>query len=737
MLIGKKDWLLCAVLGALVFLAVDGFNISGEIPSRWRQLKNFRTPSASSGFPTAAFNLRIAKTVSFYLFCGAAVGAALGALAWLLARRPSPETDAGFRRRFWKSWTALMAALLVYVHLRMLTLHPALFAHSYLLADFAGNAMWVLVVDVLGKAAPILLALHLLKKFRREATAPLRRWWWVPAGLLAVVLLGVGGAWAARKAAEKPFANEGPNVILIALDSLRPDYLSWKGLKQPYPRPTTPDIDRFLDDAVWFDQAFVSVGRTNPSWMCILTGCWPPTSGIRFDLPPREWQLPRVPTLAQTLQKAGYKTAWFLDNTNYMWMEPAVGFDEVIEPEHNALNFYMSSVQFPTILYYFFLNNRLGFYFDPSLRMNAAYRATYRPEFMTEAVGKYLRRMRSAPKFFQAIHLCSIHIPFCVSYPYSTQFAPSFGPVLNRFGYRSLLEKILENKELQRQFSEEDTAWIFTQEVNLYNALTRSVSDAFGAIIAEIKKAGLYDNSYIVLMADHGENLPEPGLRYIYGSSTHGFFMWGDSDTHVPLAIKFPNQKYAGRRMERLVRSVDIAPTLLDALGLPPLESAEGVSRLRDIETGVEDDRERWIYGETGLSSPSFFIADHLDYDFAGYGLVHEIDPVTLKLYKKSRYMANMVHVKDRMIRTEQWKIIAYPVVRADRLTHHVELFDLATDRNSCNDVSTSHPAVRNELFKRMWPFIESDLKTFGTGAVRAVPRAGGMLREGKNTDKR
>lgn len=740
----RRDLVQCLVLGVLAFLAVGLFNNSSDILKTIQLLRDVRGPDAVTGLALAPFAWRAVKYVVFYTIAGMTIGALLGIVAHLLLRPAtvgpadeSPSTTDGddsgnlalARRRFLWTFLGLLLALLVYIYLRMITLHPALFDNSYRWAWFTGNHFWALIIFVIGKATPILIAIFLLRKYRHTVAAILSRYRTPFAAVGAILLVAVGGWRGTERFLQKRPTNEGPNIIIISLDSLRPDHLSWKGLRQPYRLPTTPNIDHFLDDCVWFDQAFVPLARTYPSLLSTLTGCWPPTHGVRFDLPPRDSVLPQVPTLAQRLQQAGYKTAFFLDNTTFAWMEPEVGFDVIVQPPHNAVDFYVSSIQPPSFLYYYFLNNRLGHLYDPGLRINAAYRATYRSEYMNREMARFIWQMRHEPKFFQVIHLCCIHVPFCVSYPYSTYFAPSFGPVVNRFGYRPLYEQIAEKKEGKRVFSEQERYEIFTQEVNLYDALVRSSDDSFSFIIDTIKKAGLYDSSYIILMADHGENLPEPGLRYLYGSSTHGFFLWGDGDTHVPLAIKFPQQRQAGRRVERLVRSIDIAPTLLDSLGLPPLETAEGVSRMPDVE-GQRDDRERWAYAETGISATKTFIHQHLAYEFKeGYPQVHNVDPKTQKIYKKKRYMPNLVTAKDRMIRTERWKIIAYPVVKEERtsdgitqrLIHKVELFDLTTDRNCCNDISTSYPEIVRDLGRRLQPFIENDLKTFGTGPVRAV----------------
>ena len=740
----RREVLWCAAIGCGVFFAVEIFNTFDSIVKAIDLLQTVRSEAANAGLPLGPFVWRGAKYIIFYAVGGALTGVILCVLAYLLARpatastagedneeadRAIPLSQPELRRRFWRIFAGLFLALLVYVHLRMMTLHPALFENSYRWAWFAGSATWELIVRTVGRIAPLLLALVLLRKYQNGMAISLRRApriLWVGLGVLFVVGIGV---WGSKQLFTKSATNTGPNVILIALDSLRPDHLSWKGLRQPYRRPTTPNIDRFLDDAVWFDQAFVPLARTYPSWLSILTGCWPPTNGVRFDLPPHNGMLPGVPTFAQALQKAGYRTAFFLDNTSFAWMEKGVGFDEVVQPPNNAVDFYISSVQPPSILYYYFLNNTFGYLYEPGLRINAAYRSTYRPKYMNREIARFLERMRYETKFFQAIHLCSIHVPFCVSYPYSTYFAPSFGPVLNRFGYQPLLEQILMKKKSKGQFSEEETAWVFTQEMNLYDALARSSDDNFGAAIEAIRKAGLYDNSYIIFMADHGENLPEPGLRYRYGSSTHGFFLWGDTDTRIPLAIKFPRQQYAGRRAERLARSIDLAPTLLESLALPPLDRAEGVSRLRDI-AGQPDDRERWLYGETGLSSQKFFAKGHLDYEFSTYPEAHEVDSRTLQIYKKQRYMPNMIAVKDRMIRTERWKLISYPMVGEEGLSYKTELFDVIADPTSCNDISTSHPEIVSDLRARLRPFIERDTKELGTGPLRPTGERGGWLKE-------
>jgi len=735
----KRDLLFSLLLTVLAFLAIAGFHNFDEVRTAVRLIKEFHRPKTELQLPATPYVLAFLRIALFYLVAAAVVGAILAPAALLLAApRPkhSPATPAepkegergsGLlatteRRRYWWVFLALLGGFLVYVHLRMITLYPALFRNSYRYAWFAGSSTWTFAVETAGRIAVILVVFAIAAKFREPLVRKLKtaRPAWAAACLLALLALGTWGLARRESAPRGKPLNQGPNVIFIGVDSARPDHVSALG----YNRDTTPHIDEFLKDAVRFDKAFVPLCRTYPSWATFLTACNPPVNGIRFDLPPRECFLPRVPTLAQHLKALGYSTSFFLNNTNYAWIEPELGFDYILQPEHNAVDFYLSHAQPKAILYYFFLNNPLGYFYERGLKYNAAYTPIYRPEYFDDAIVAYWRKMRRTKRFFAAIHFCNLHAPFSVNYPYSTLFATVRKPVFNRFTYQILVEEIARRKIGKMRFTKEEAERIFTQEVNLYDALLRSCDDSVGRVLEGLKRAGLYDNSLIVLLSDHGEHLFSNGLRYRYRNSNHGNNMWGDDDQHILLAIKFPHRKYAGKVVKRLVRSIDVAPTVLDALGLPPLEKAEGVSLIPYIE-GRKRDMHLVAYAETGLTLDNFFIPRHLGYAFKNYFDLHYIDD--MRIYKKLEFMPNLIMAKDRMVRDERWKLICYPIVR-DRLTFYTELFDTAADPKNINDVSSSHPAEVKRLREKIWPYIEHDWKEWGHGLPAQLPVTTGTV---------
>ena len=110
---------------------------------------------------------------------------------------------------------------------------------------------------------------------------------------------------------------ERPNIILVSIDTQRPDHLSCYG----YERVTSPNIDRFAQEAVRFDQVFTPYPWTLVSHMSLFTSLNPTAHGVS---PTRA--LPAgIPTLATHLQQSGYRTVALLDSVK--WLAPEFEFD--------------------------------------------------------------------------------------------------------------------------------------------------------------------------------------------------------------------------------------------------------------------------------------------------------------------------------------------------------------------------------------------------------------------------
>jgi choline-sulfatase len=124
----------------------------------------------------------------------------------------------------------------------------------------------------------------------------------------------------------------------------------------------------------------------------------------------------------------------------------------------------------------------------------------------------------------------------------------------------------------------------------LYDGEIAYADSALGHFLAYLKKQGWYEGAMIVVVGDHGEGLGE------HHEDTHGIFLY-DSTTHVPLIVKLPQEREAGRTVDAQVRTTDIMPTILDLLGIAAPANLDGDS-LEPFLAGIEA-TPRTVFGET------------------------------------------------------------------------------------------------------------------------------------------
>jgi len=115
---------------------------------------------------------------------------------------------------------------------------------------------------------------------------------------------------------------------------------------------------------------------------------------------------------------------------------------------------------------------------------------------------------------------------------------------------------------------------------------------SLGKLFAFLHEKGLYNNTLIVIMSDHGEALGD------HGEKTHGVFLY-DATIHVPLLLKLPGAKFAGRRVKARVSLVDVAPTILDAT----LDAVPAVMQGQSL-LGI-------LYAKVAQDRPSFAETDY------------------------------------------------------------------------------------------------------------------------------
>ncbi|OPZ04434.1 MAG: Arylsulfatase [candidate division BRC1 bacterium ADurb.BinA364] len=110
-----------------------------------------------------------------------------------------------------------------------------------------------------------------------------------------------------------------------------------------------------------------------------------------------------------------------------------------------------------------------------------------------------------------------------------------------------------------------------------YYAQIELIDTQFGRILDALKASGQWENTIVIFTSDHGEMLGDHGLLYKGCRFFEGL-------THVPLIVSWPGRFRAGLRSEALVELVDLAPTLLEAAGLPAPPTMQGKSLLPILE---------------------------------------------------------------------------------------------------------------------------------------------------------
>ena len=129
-----------------------------------------------------------------------------------------------------------------------------------------------------------------------------------------------------------------------------------------------------------------------------------------------------------------------------------------------------------------------------------------------------------------------------------------------------------------------------------YDAALGRADAALGKLLAALRASKLLDDSVIALLADHGESLGA------HGEDAHGVFLY-DETIHVPLLLKLPQNQMAAKRVSSKVSLVDVAPTLLEAAGIPVPSQMQGQSLLRVAKSSGGDQP---VYSRSDFSQRAF-----------------------------------------------------------------------------------------------------------------------------------
>jgi arylsulfatase A-like enzyme len=306
-----------------------------------------------------------------------------------------------------------------------------------------------------------------------------------------------------------------PNILLVGIDTLRADELGAWG-RDP---SLTPNLDRLARTSdVWLN-AYTVFNSTNPSFVSMMTGLYGKSHGV-YDL---KTPLPRSQTtLAEHLASAGYDTLAVISASHLGDHNSGLGqgFGKVVQAtEHHAAELAVDSTL----------------------------------DWIDE---------RTGPRpFFAWLHLFDPHSPHTPPYPYALGFRPAFAlgldPVRAWIPFRPPGPRIFDEPVLGGQR-------------DLYDGEVAYLDRQVGRLLGFLESRGRLEDTLVIVVADHGESLGERGIRYRH-VGLH------DIITHVPLMIRWPGRDLPERRLEGLVQTIDLFPTVLRTAGIevPPQDGKD------------------------------------------------------------------------------------------------------------------------------------------------------------------
>lgn len=667
-----------------------------------------------------------ARILGTYLAIGLMLGAILqlGIKLWERSgawprRRPqlSRETPVELPPSPWSLARRLVVSLglglLVHLFLlgRAISLRPSLFSEALydrgglpralMLELTHGRGPWFL--STVAAIALLFFALGPLLSLRsRRFLAEL--WTWHRLKLLAGAAglgLLVGGAallWTrpppppAPPSARAP--GRPPSILLIAVDSLRADRLfPGLGMGTAPVRQPAPAIADLATRSVRFESAHVSVPRTFPSLVTLLTGRLPHRHGIRTMFPTQDERANAPPALPVLLRKAGYRTAVVSDFCGEIFSRIDLGFDSVAVPPFDAKTLVLqrSLTVHKNLLPY--VSDAAAGTFGQAVAQGlfpelGSLAELSSPQLLTERALGQMRAFRAqgAP-FFLTVFYSTSHFPYAAPGPYYRRFTDP--------AYRGAFQYH------KPPLAEVTTPADVEQVRALYDGAVAANDDAVRQLLMGLAALGLAEDTIVVLLSDHGENLfDEPGR-----GMGHGDHLEGDHSLRVPVLLHDPVHRFPPHAVRGLVRDLDLVPTLLALLSQPAPAELDGTSLL-PLLRGERDSLGLSVLSETELwftpSGPGFAADQRLPYpDVTATTSIAADDDIAVA----ERYRDLVTVAKHRSLRTERLKIIYRPTRSGPRYS----LFDVIADPRELHDLSGERPELLAQMKAALFQALAKD----------------------------
>jgi len=331
---------------------------------------------------------------------------------------------------------------------------------------------------------------------------------------LAALAAGCGGD-ATGAAQLRGAAGLPAPIVLVVIDTLRVDHTSLGG----YARDTTPYLAELAQHAFVFERAYCNASWTRPSMATLLSSRLPESHGCEG----RAGRLAdEIDTLPEVLAAHGWDTRAVVANGN---LAQVFGFDQGWS-EYRCVK-----------------GRPLWPYAE----------AAYLTPIIRQTIGHL-----SAPPFLLYLHYVDVHDPW-LPHP-EHDFDPGYTGTFDGSSASLQPFRLRAPSPANRQ-----------RAIDLYDGCIAYVDSQIREQLRPLADSGLLDASWLVVTADHGEGLWD---HVVQGHANEVF----ESQLRVPLLIRPPGGLPQTRRITQTIALIDLAPTLLELVGVPPCAGFDGRS---------------------------------------------------------------------------------------------------------------------------------------------------------------
>jgi len=349
-----------------------------------------------------------------------------------------------------------------------------------------------------------------------------------------------------------------PNIMIFVMDTQR-----WKNMGcYGYDKGTTPNIDRIASEGVVFLHHYTPGVWTLPTHVSLFTGRY--ICCHRADIN-HEFLSGRFPTIAGVLNKVGYKTAGFSNNE---W---------VMEWENGSVTDFSE----------FYLMRDVDY--KPRVK-DPIVPETERDEGSLKTVSfvqDWLEKNYDGSQpFFIFINCVEPHMRCWAAQPFRGRFLPE-----GVTDEEAAAIKQDSNAYVRGEFRLSNRDWEILR--GLYDGETAILDHRMGMLFDWMRKKGILDETLLIIVSDHGDTVGEHENHM-----GHVPCMIWDTMLHTPLIIRHPHYFPGGAKIEHLVQTVDIFPTIMDILRLKDEQVRAGLQGVSILSALTDNPERRFAMSE-------------------------------------------------------------------------------------------------------------------------------------------